>query len=96
MVSVPDTVAAKSYDPRARAWYQTAVQYTGVALSTPYADFTTGTKVITVAATVFYPDSRGDVSSKIAGVVGADVGYTELLDFVGQYLPCEGPLEPLL
>ncbi|KAL9960925.1 hypothetical protein ACROYT_G034433 [Oculina patagonica] len=89
----PGTLLAKSYDPRKRPWYHTALSNTGlVALSTPYIDAFGAGVVITAAHTIY----RGEVNSqhnpndKVIGVMGADfpLSYFQKL-LTDTYPKCE-------
>ncbi|KAL9960908.1 hypothetical protein ACROYT_G034416 [Oculina patagonica] len=71
----PGTSMAKSFDPRRRPWYLSAISNTGlIALSTPYID-AAGTGVVITASHSIY---RGEINSQhttndqVIGVVGAD------------------------
>ncbi|XP_078384872.1 VWFA and cache domain-containing protein 1-like [Oculina patagonica] len=71
----PGTSMAKSFDPRKRPWYHSALSNTGkVALSTPYID-AAGTGVVITAAHSIYrgeTNSQHTTNDQVIGVMGAD------------------------
>ncbi|XP_068693104.1 VWFA and cache domain-containing protein 1-like [Montipora foliosa] len=71
----PGTSLAKSYDPRKRPWYHTALSNKGlVALSTPYIDAFGAGVVITAAHTIYRGErsSQRTTNDKVIAVMGAD------------------------
>lgn len=71
MFERPDGVVGEGYDPRKRPWYQAAADEGDMIWTEPYADFSTGDLVITVANPVYN-------GSSLEGVVGMDVKLTEM------------------
>ncbi|XP_078384871.1 VWFA and cache domain-containing protein 1-like [Oculina patagonica] len=71
----PGTSMAKSFDPRKRPWYLSALSNTGkVALSTPYID-AAGTGVVIAASHSIYrgeKNSQHTTNDQVIGVMGAD------------------------
>ncbi len=71
MFERPDGVVGEGYDPRKRPWYKAAADAGDMIWTEPYADFSTGGLVITVANPVYN-------GSSLEGVVGMDVKLTEM------------------
>ncbi len=72
------------YDPRSRPWYKQAVQENKAIVTPPYEDVTYEVTVVTLAAPVY---SNG----RMAGVIGADVPITRLVDDINAVrLPAKG------
>ncbi len=77
MFERPDGVVGEGYDPRKRPWYQAAADAKDMIWTEPYADFSTGDLVITVANPVYN-------GSSLEGVVGMDVLLTEMANEINE------------
>lgn len=67
--TTPGHAIPKTYDPRQRPWYHTALSHSGfITLTTPYLDMGGAGEVITMARSIY----RGESSDNVLGVVGAD------------------------
>lgn len=75
MSMVPNDPLPDGYDPRARPWYQGAVEANGSTLTEPYVDASTGGLVVTFAT-----PARAD--GKVLGVAGGDISIDVLGDVV--------------
>ncbi|MDP5292132.1 methyl-accepting chemotaxis protein [Oceanimonas sp. CHS3-5] len=74
-----------SYDPRSRPWYKQAQQENRAIVTPPYEDATFGGTVVTLAQPVTH------AAGGLAGVIGADVAISSLVDSVNAIrLPAEG------
>ncbi|KAL9960914.1 hypothetical protein ACROYT_G034422 [Oculina patagonica] len=72
---MPGTSMAKSFDPRRRPWYLSALSNTGkIALSTPYIDALETGAVIAAAHTIYRGQNSGEhtKNDQVIGVMGAD------------------------
>ena len=67
-----------TYDPRARPWYQAAMNEAGTVITDPYVFFTSQRPGITTASPVY------DADGTILGVVGVDVELSALSRFLGD------------
>ncbi|WMC11064.1 methyl-accepting chemotaxis protein [Oceanimonas pelagia] len=73
------------YDPRVRPWYKQAQQENRAIVTPPYEDATFGGTVVTLAQPVTH------AAGGLAGVIGADVAISSLVDSVNAIrLPAEG------
>ena len=70
---------ADTYDPRARAWYRSAVERRGRAWTEPYIFFTSHKPGITLASAITGKDGA------VEAVLGVDIEISEILRFLARY-----------
>ena len=70
---------ADTYDPRARAWYRSAVERRGRAWTEPYIFFTSQKPGITLASAITGKDGA------VEAVLGVDIEISEILRFLARY-----------
>ena len=70
---------ADTYDPRARAWYRSAVEQRGRAWTEPYIFFTSHKPGITLASAITGKDGA------VKAVLGVDIEISEILRFLTRY-----------
>ena len=70
---------ADTYDPRARAWYRSAVERRGRAWTEPYIFFTSHKPGITLASAITGEDGA------VEAVLGVDIEISEILRFLARY-----------
>jgi Cache domain len=70
---------ADTYDPRARAWYRSAVEQRGRAWTEPYIFFTSHKPGITLASAIIGKDGL------VEAVLGVDIEISEILSFLTRY-----------
>ena len=66
------------FDPCTRPWYQEAKEAGKTIITEPYVDDSTGDMVVTIAAPMY------GVDGQFAGVTGADITITELVNVIDQ------------
>jgi hypothetical protein len=67
-----------TYDPRARGWYQAAIERRGRVWTEPYIFFTSQKPGITVASPIIGKDG------KVEAVLGADIEMSEISQFLSR------------
>ena len=70
---------ADTYDPRARAWYRSAVERRGRAWTEPYIFFTSHKPGIALASAITGKDGA------VEAVLGVDIEISEILRFLARY-----------
>jgi hypothetical protein len=70
---------ADTYDPRARAWYRSAVEQRTLAWTEPYIFFTSHKPGITLASAITGKDGA------VKAVLGVDIEISQILSFLTRY-----------
>ncbi|ENY73203.1 methyl-accepting chemotaxis protein [Aeromonas diversa] len=84
MIQSHHTDLPAGYDPRQRPWYKDAMATGKLAITSPYADASTGNLVITIAE----PFQRGNTKGVIAGDIAIDALIRDILaiEMEGTYV----------
>ncbi|MDC0948011.1 ATP-binding protein [Gammaproteobacteria bacterium] len=69
---------ADHYDPRARPWYQRALETQQLSWTEPYVFFTSGKLGITLVQPIY------DSTQRLLGVIGVDVQIEQVAEFLGS------------
>ncbi|KAL9960898.1 hypothetical protein ACROYT_G034406 [Oculina patagonica] len=88
--STPGGVETKSFDPRQRPWYYTALAHTGLlTLTTPYLDLGGAGVVITAGRALFRgePSHIHHTNDEVLGVMGADFPLTYFYRLLTKVYP---------